>query len=691
LNGGDCAEIFHYLGVVIPDSCKWISDFKTQVEAIHQNFFEHPAFADHKAQLIKEVGLNQFNFKGKLVNKVLCEFENILIQHAIHFCSERGIEIGANCFDGLLLKQSESLNDEFIKSMEKYVVEEVGIPVKFVVKEMDEGVNLSGLMTKEEKKQHDKIEKAMAKAQEKFEQQELKKKENLDLSTFQEKLSDEKLAKVFIDNTDSVLYKDVVQNCIYFYNGNNCLYERLESIDHLKTFFTETLDDYFEFIVPGNELEEEFKTKRKLELLNARGQANLLALVKIKIPDSTDFIMDNFNRKNLFPFQDKVIDFSLSKDDEGFIRKRTRQDYFTFTTNNVYKPDYDKNWLMKYVGELLDTKDVEYKMCFFIMLAHGLTNDNTIKLITFWIGEGDNGKSAMMSFYKSILGDFCCPDASKAILEKRGSCLDTEKVILIGKRVATISELQKTDKLDITFVKSYVGNDRDFMLRPKSDSAQIRVVIDPKTFIPTNEMPRISEKESAFLSRIVCFNFCNTFPRSSEKMKEIMSKKDDLFSFLCELASELTAKKFLFTQCPQMMTFTRTIKNSFDSVGGFMDDWMEMTNNPEDFMTARDLHDYYVNYCQIENREPLHIDAFGKALRKQPYNYNSKERKKPKKIRGKTFDCYFFIKKRPLERDEREEAVIIIQALARGYITRKRVWDIEKVEINDEREGVPIM
>ena len=177
LNGGDCAEIFHYLGVVIPDSCKWISDFKTQVEAIHQNFFEHPAFADHKKELIKQVGQNAFNFNGKLVNKVLCEFENILIQHAMNYCYQKGIEIGANCFDGLLLKKSETLNDEFIKSMEDYVVSEVGIPVKFVIKEMDQGFDISGLKTNTEKKEMKKIEKENLKAQEKFEKEQQKKKD----------------------------------------------------------------------------------------------------------------------------------------------------------------------------------------------------------------------------------------------------------------------------------------------------------------------------------------------------------------------------------------------------------------------------------------------------------------------------------------------------------------------------------
>jgi P4 family phage/plasmid primase-like protien len=411
-----------------------------------------------------------------------------------------------------------------------------------------------------------------------------------------------------------------------------------------------------------NEMQEECKVARQLELKSARGASNLLAFVRIQIPDSTKFIMDNFNRKNLFPFQDKVVDFSLSKDDENFIRKRTKDDYFTFTTDNEYKPDFDKKWLDKHASELLITENEVYITCFYTLLAHGLTNDNSIKLIMFWLGDGDNGKSVTMNLYKSVMGDFCCPDASKAILQKGNSCLDTEKFILVGKRIGTIGELKKENNLDTTFVKNVSGDDKELMLRPKADSVQIPVVIDCKFVIPSNEMPKIPEKDHALLKRIVCFDFCNTFARSSDKMKEILSKKDDLFTYLCHIASQLTKNKFVFTPCKEMTTFTRTIKNSFDSVGAFMDDWMELTDKKEDFITAHDLYNLYYAYCVADKsegnkREPLNKDAFGKALRKDPYNYNSDERKKKKKVEvnGEKIskDCYFFIKRK--KQEEKEE------------------------------------
>lgn len=64
-----------------------------------------------------------------------------------------------------------------------------------------------------------------------------------------------------------------------------------------------------------------------------------------------------------------------------------------------------------------------------------------------------------------------------------------------------------------------------------------------------------------------------------------------------------------------------------------MDEWMEMTDKPEDFITFNDLYNYYCDYCTDELKEKLGKDAFAKALRKAPYNYNCKERKKKKNFR----------------------------------------------------------
>jgi P4 family phage/plasmid primase-like protien len=705
LNGGNIVEIFNYYGVEIPESCQWIKEFKNQITLIHQNITDHTDFLYHKKELIKSNGLNCFNFNGKLVNKVLCEFENILIQHAMHFCELEEIQIIANCFDGLLLKKCDKLNDYFLKRLQEFVVKNVGIPVVFVEKEMDEFFETEGFYTKEEKKilekQQKEQEKILEKQQREQEKEKLKqeklsqreenkkqrqldalnafneresekrkrrelKEENkrleLEAKNFAERLSDIVLADIFIQKTEGYLFFDRIQVILYLYNDETCLYEPLISIEHLKNHFSHYLNDYIESVEPKNEFEEKEKNSRTLDLMNARGINNLLSVVKTKIPDNTQFIMENFNRKNAFPFQDKVVDFNLHYSHENFIRKRRKDDYFTYTTDNEFLyEDYDHDWLIEYAKQLLVTKDEKYVNCFYTLFAHGLTNDNSIKLLIFLIGEGDNGKSAYMNLIKKVYQNAICTDASKTVTKGRGnSCLDTELVMLVGKRVATLSELQKEDSLNISFVKKITGNDRNIMIRPSANSQQIEVIIDPKFYIPTNELPDIPQKDKALLNRFGCFNFCNTFEKSKTKELEILSKRDDLFTYLCILASELTQQKFAFEMCDEMRAYTEQIKSSIDTVKGFVNERIEFTENKEDFIKASDLYERYVSYCgssdDIEPKNILSQTAFGTKFTKD-FKFNSKEKKRECKINKKTCWTYFFIKmkERPIVEELKEK------------------------------------
>lgn len=670
MNGGNISEL-NYFGLEIPDSCKWILEFKDQCQLIHQNMAEHSDFTYHRKELIKSSGKDVFNFNGKLVNKILCEFENILIQHAMHFCESNGIEIGANCFDGLLLRCCDKLNDDFLKKMQDYVVQNVGIPITFVEKEMDEFIDLTGFLNKNEKKVLEKEEKEREKkkrkqirdrknldeANERFlekkrkeDEKDEKKRQELDSLRFLEKLTDTVLAEIFIQNTKGFLYRDSVQNILYFYNHETFLYEPLSSIEHLKIHFNEFLKDYIDSVIPENDIEDNKKYDRVLDLMNARGLNNLLSVVKVKIPDSTDFIMNNFNRKNIFPFQDKIVDFNLEESNDNFIRKRCKEDYCTFTTYNEYLyNNYDKDWIYTYIGQLLNTKDLSYIDNFITLFSHALTNDNSIKLINLLIGNGDNGKSAWMNLFKYILGDFICSDASKAILKRGNSCLDTEKFILVGKRVASLSELSDDSPLDVEFIKKVTGDDKDIYIRPKSDSVQIRVCMDCKFYIPSNEVPKIYQKDGgAFMKRFCYIEFPNVFERSSDKMKEIMSKSNDVFTLFCNFASRLTRNKFQFTMCNQMQRYTNEIKEEIDTVKGFISNNIDFTNESDDYITASNLYNTYKLYCEekgFTGNDILNKFAFGKKVTKD-YKFNTKEKKRTKKIDKKIHDCYFFIKER---------------------------------------------
>jgi phage/plasmid-associated DNA primase len=645
LNGGDNVEIFHSYGVTIPESCKWIDDFKTQVIAIHGNFFDHPAFANHKTALIKQEGKNVFNFNGKLVNKVLCEFENILIQHAMDFCSKNGFEIGANCFDGLLLKKCLSLGfsidddrdcwyifpgdekilDDFIKKMEDYVVEEVGMPVKFVVKEMNEGIDLTRLLTNDEKKKLvkeqklvEKIDAANLKAQEKFEKKE---RELLSLeikSSMDEKLSDVKLALIFIERTEKIIYKDCSRNLIFLYNEETCLYEVMNDIKQIKVFIPHVLGSYL-LELETNDIEEEFVEKRRLEIMMDKQQQALYNQIIIRIPDKSIDVLSKFDRiPNLFPFGDKVVDFSVDWKSTEFTRKRTRDDFFTKTTNNEFMENPDEEYVMDYYRVLLDANNDEYVNNFITLRSHGLTNDNSFKKIQYWVGaSGDNGKTTCAQVETNILGSFVCSNAKKAFTNSN-SCLDTEKGNLIGTRSCFINEGDNNLVYKNDFLKELTGNDGMFELRLRSSDLQTKCYLETKPTFVQNPDPDLPQDDNAFLNRVVIVRFNHTYEKNPKKVTEIFSKKNDFFSIFCRKASELCRCNYKFTLCEEMKASTKEIKDQGNTIKQFMESEIVLTDDVTHKIKGNELYRLFEDFyrdSRFEGKCPSN-KIFGIALKK---------------------------------------------------------------------------
>jgi len=680
LNGGNSVEIFNYYGITIPESCKWIADFKTQVLAIHENFFTHPAFADHKAALIKQEGKNVFNFNGKLVNKVLCQFENILIQHAMDFCAKNDIEIGANCFDGLLLKKcvglgfsfdfdedswyqrelvprfDEKICDEFIKKMEDYVVEEVGMPVKFVVKEMNEGIDLTGLLTNDEKKKLvkeqklvEKIDAANLKAQEKFEKKE---RELLSLeikSSMDEKLSDVKLALIFIERTEKIIYKDCSRNLIFLYNEETCLYEVMNDIKQIKVLIPHVLGSYL-LELETNDIEEEFVEKRRLEIMMDKQQQALYNQIIIRIPDKSIDVLSKFDRTpNLFPFGDKVVDFSIDWKSTEFTRKRTKDDFFTKTTNNEFMENPDEKYVMDYYKVLLDADNDEYVNNFITLRSHGLTNDNSFKKIQYWVGaSGDNGKTTCAQVETNILGPFVCSNAKKAFTNSN-SCLDTERGNLIGTRSCFINEGDNNLVYKNDFLKELTGNDGMFELRLRSSDLQTKCYLETKPTFVQNPDPDLPQEDNAFLNRVVIVRFNHKYENNPKKVTEIFSKKNDFFSIFCRKASELCRSNYKFTLCNEMKASTKEIKDQGNTILQFMESQIVLTQNVNDKIHGNELYRLFEDFYRdnrYEGKCPSN-KIFGIALKKD-FNFEVTEpRHLSRKIENPT-SIYRYIRKKTL-------------------------------------------
>jgi hypothetical protein len=110
------------------------------------------------ANLVNSVPENKnYNKLGSAINRIMCYYENIILQHAIHVINGKNIEIAILMFDGLMVYGNYYNDNSLLEDIKNYVEKEMNglnmewtykvhnteliIPDKFLVKNTDTSNN----------------------------------------------------------------------------------------------------------------------------------------------------------------------------------------------------------------------------------------------------------------------------------------------------------------------------------------------------------------------------------------------------------------------------------------------------------------------------------------------------------------------------------------------------------------------
>lgn len=88
-------------------------------------------------ELVDAVPVNKsYNKIGSAINRILCYYENIILQHAIHVVNTKGIEIAILMFDGLMIYGNYYKNKDLLSEISYYVEKQMpGLNMKWAYKE----------------------------------------------------------------------------------------------------------------------------------------------------------------------------------------------------------------------------------------------------------------------------------------------------------------------------------------------------------------------------------------------------------------------------------------------------------------------------------------------------------------------------------------------------------------------------
>jgi len=129
-----------YLSALNKDTKNRIKDlpiefkkYDTEIKEIQKRLVQIKEYTE----LVNSVPENKrYNKLGSAVNRIMCYYENIILQHAIHFINDKGIEIAILMFDGLMIYGNYYKDNELLEELTHYVEKKMnGLDMKWVYKE----------------------------------------------------------------------------------------------------------------------------------------------------------------------------------------------------------------------------------------------------------------------------------------------------------------------------------------------------------------------------------------------------------------------------------------------------------------------------------------------------------------------------------------------------------------------------
>ena len=111
------------------------------MKKIQKQLVELPDYKNLQAT-IPEYKLSK-NYDGSVVNRILCYYENIVLQHALHVINRKGMEIAIFMFDGLMAYGDHYNEKNLLKEITDYVEEQMpNLNMKWDYKEHDDTLKI---------------------------------------------------------------------------------------------------------------------------------------------------------------------------------------------------------------------------------------------------------------------------------------------------------------------------------------------------------------------------------------------------------------------------------------------------------------------------------------------------------------------------------------------------------------------
>lgn len=585
--------------------CKQIQKQLTQIPEYHE--------------IVSSVPVDRtYNWVGSAINRIMCVYENIILQNVIHILNENNIEICELAFDGLLMYGDYYNNAQLIQDIETSV--EASFP---------------GLSMKFDYKPH------------------------CDLISMPDDFVPKTTAEEFFILNDLDAAKTVFnlyphwvycKGKLWVYNVDNGLWSCDKSA--YRSIFIKFVDNLY-LCKPTT---DGIKKTTKSYGNDANLMSHLPPLLETMNQD--DNWENNVQNSSLgyLLFNNGIYHFETHTFTEVKPGEFNRPDIFFHAKINFdYCYDNLTDEMIEYMVDIrqrifLDPLGEEQGKYFLELISRAVAG-NKMKKIIFGIGNGNNGKSVIAKAISNAIGLYCGSFNAESLAYRQNS-QDEAAVMrwaLLARynRILFSNELKtspgKPTYLDANMIKK-ISSGGDTLVGRGHCQSETEFIPHFLAFIMANDMVEIKPYDNALDNRLNIFHFKKQFvscPSSDDELLanpdvvheiETLDFKKCMIGILIQTYSAFVEKGRV-DEVPQSVLKAKSdwIPEDTSMIQKFLDIY-EFTNNTDDFIFSKDI-----GYWAEQNKLAMSTTKIALEIKK----YVKKEGfdnicNKDKKVNGKT-------------------------------------------------------
>ncbi|MDO4571523.1 MAG: phage/plasmid primase, P4 family [Planctomycetia bacterium] len=298
-----------------------------------------------------------------------------------------------------------------------------------------------------------------------------------------------------------------------------------------------------------------------------------------------------------------------------------RSDYLLPTTpmlfhRNVLPVDFDskavsETWCDMVEQNLQDTDGGWTKLSLLQeFLGYCLVPDTSLQKFLLCIGEGSNGKSAVMSGFAAMLGEKNMVSLSLEMFSDRFALAQ-----LRGKLVNLVDDMSETDKVCEGKLKSVVSGMSINSDRKNREGINFKPT--SRLIFCCNTPPKFQDKSNGIWRRLIMIPFCATVPESQRDIRFCdvrfwERESAGIFNWCLAGLVRLRQNKNHFTECLENEVGKRSYIYDSNPVLLFFEE--SLMASDDGCISCAVLYRTYEEWCLQNGYRPLNASNFGREI-----------------------------------------------------------------------------